>query len=128
MGEAPLVPAPAAQISCSRRAASVTPSPEPPYSSGMIAPSQPALAKAFTPAVYDCAAMAVQGLYALQNGFMGATRSLLFYGEFAEARTQIPITSYVVRTSDAVILYDTGVSPRAVPGLVRNDTLARFTD
>jgi N-acyl homoserine lactone hydrolase len=72
--------------------------------------------------------MAVQGLYALQNGFMGATRSLLFYGEFAEARTQIPITSYVVRTSDAVILYDTGVSPRAVPGLVRNDTLARFTD
>ena len=75
-----------------------------------------------------CAAMAVQGLYALQNGFMGAQRSLLFYGEFAEARTQIPITSYVVRTSDAVILYDTGVSPRAVPGLIRNDTLARFTD
>src|ERR671923_92205 len=75
-----------------------------------------------------CAAMAVRELYALQNGFMGAQRSLLFYGEFAEARTQIPITSYVVRTDDAVILYDTGVSPRAVPGLLRNDTLARFTD
>jgi N-acyl homoserine lactone hydrolase len=74
------------------------------------------------------AAMAVRALYALQNGFMGATRSLLFYGEFTEARTQIPITAYVVRTTDAVILYDTGVSPRAVPGLVRNDTLARFTD
>jgi N-acyl homoserine lactone hydrolase len=74
------------------------------------------------------AAMAVQNLYALQNGFMGAQRSLLFYGEFAEARTQIPITSYVVRTSDAVILYDTGVSPRAVPGLIRSDTLARFTE
>ena len=73
-----------------------------------------------------CAAMAVQGLYALQNGFMGAQRSLLFYGEFAEARTQIPITSYVVRTSDAVILYDTGVSPRAVPGLIRNEKTGRF--
>ena len=72
--------------------------------------------------------MAVHSLYALQNGFMGAQRSLLFYGEFAEARTQIPITSYVVRTSDAVILYDTGVSPRAVPGLIRSDTLARFTE
>ena len=72
--------------------------------------------------------MAVQGLYALQNGFMGAQRSLLFYGEYAEARTQIPITCYVVRTSDAVILFDTGVAPRAVPGLMRNDSFARFTD
>src|SRR5205814_779773 len=72
--------------------------------------------------------MAVQGLYALQNGFMGAQRSLLFYGEYAEARTQIPITCYVVRTSDAVIVFDTGVAPRAVPGLMRNDSFARFTD
>src|SRR5215475_15347383 len=72
--------------------------------------------------------MAVKGLYALQNGFLGAARSLLFYGEFSEARTQIPITCYLVRTSDAVILFDTGVSPRAVPGLLRNDALARFTD
>jgi N-acyl homoserine lactone hydrolase len=72
--------------------------------------------------------MAVQALHALQNGFMGAPRSLLFYGDFSDARTQIPITCYVVRTSDAVILFDTGVSPRAVPGLLRNDTLARFTD
>jgi N-acyl homoserine lactone hydrolase len=75
-----------------------------------------------------CAAMAVQGLYAVQNGFMGAQRSLLFYGEFSETPTRIPITCYVVRTAEAVILYDTGVSPRAVPGLVRSDPLARFTD
>jgi len=72
--------------------------------------------------------MAVEGLYALQNGFMGAQRSLLFYGEYSEARTQIPITCYVVRTSDAVILFDTGVAPRAVPGLMRNDPFARFTE
>jgi N-acyl homoserine lactone hydrolase len=75
-----------------------------------------------------CAAMAVQSLSALQNGFMGAQRALLFYGDFSETRTQIPITCYVVRTDDGVILYDTGVSPRAVPGLLRTDTLARFTD
>jgi N-acyl homoserine lactone hydrolase len=72
--------------------------------------------------------VAVQALYALQNGFLGVTRSLLFYGEFSEARAQIPITCYVVRTSDAVLLFDTGVSPRAVPGLMRNDSLAHFTD
>ncbi|PYO25489.1 MAG: hypothetical protein DMD85_03520 [Candidatus Rokuibacteriota bacterium] len=72
--------------------------------------------------------MTVQGLYALQNGFMGAQRSLLFYGDYSEARTQIPITCYLVRTSDAVILFDTGVAPRAVPGLLRNDPFARFTD
>src|SRR5205809_5968054 len=59
---------------------------------------------------------------------MGAQRSLLFYGDYSEARTQIPITCYLVRTSDAVILFDTGVSPRAVPGLMRNDSYARFTD
>jgi hypothetical protein len=35
-------------MSCSISAASVTPSPEPPYSSGTITPSQPAWAKAFT--------------------------------------------------------------------------------
>jgi len=72
--------------------------------------------------------MPVQGLYALQNGFMGAPRALLFYGDFSAAPTQIPVTCYVIRTTDAVILYDTGVSPRAVPGLLRNDPLARFTD
>ena len=33
-------------MSCSMSAASVTPSPEPPYSSGTITPSQPAWAKA----------------------------------------------------------------------------------
>jgi N-acyl homoserine lactone hydrolase len=72
--------------------------------------------------------MAVHGLYALQNGFMGFQRSGLFYGEFSQVTHQIPVTCYLVRTGDAVILFDTGVSPRAVPGLMRNDALARFTD
>ena len=72
--------------------------------------------------------MAVQSLYALQNGFMGATRSLLFYGEFSGERIQIPVACYLIRTTDGLILFDTGLSPRAVPGLMRNDPLARFTD
>ena len=38
--------------------------------------------------------MAIQALYALQNGFMGAPRALLFYGEFAGERAQIPIERY----------------------------------
>src|SRR4030095_8278358 len=71
---------------------------------------------------------AVEGLYALQNGYMGFERSGLFYGERSAERFQIPITCYIVRTSDAVVLFDTGVSPRAVPGLLRNDPLARFAD
>ena len=70
----------------------------------------------------------VKGLYALQNGFLGAQRSLLFYGEFSEAAVEIPVTCYLVRTSDGTILFDTGVSPRAVPGLMRSDSLALFTD
>src|SRR5207247_7620465 len=72
--------------------------------------------------------MAVRALHAIQNGFMGAQRSLLFYGEYTEAVTQIPITCWLVRTDDASILFDTGVSPRAVAGLMRNDPYARFTD
>ncbi|MGH7323110.1 MAG: N-acyl homoserine lactonase family protein [Candidatus Rokuibacteriota bacterium] len=72
--------------------------------------------------------MTVQALSALQNGFLGATRSLLFYGEFSAERVQIPVACYLVRTSDGLILFDTGLSPRAVPGLVRNDPMARFTD
>jgi N-acyl homoserine lactone hydrolase len=72
--------------------------------------------------------MAVKALHAIQNGFLGAQRSLLFYGEFSEAAVQIPITSYLIRTGDATILYDTGVSPRAIPGLMRSDRLAQFTD
>ena len=51
MGEAPEVPAPAAQISWSISVASVTPRPEPPYASGMIMPSQPACANARTQSV-----------------------------------------------------------------------------
>lgn len=72
--------------------------------------------------------MAVHSLHALQNGFIGAQRSLLFYGEFSEARTQIPITCWLVRTDDATVLFDTGLSPRAIPGLLRSDPYARFTD
>ncbi len=40
------MPPPEAEISCSTIAASVTPSPPPPYCSGMVMPSQPALATA----------------------------------------------------------------------------------
>src|SRR5215510_14124630 len=72
--------------------------------------------------------MPVQALHAIQNGFLGLSRSALFYGDYSEARVQIPITCYLVRTSDAVVLFDTGLSPRAVPGLLRNDPLARFSD
>src|SRR5437899_5270068 len=72
--------------------------------------------------------MAVQGLYGLQNGFMGFERSGLFYAEFSGERVQIPVACWLVRTSDAMILFDTGLSPRAVPGLLRNDPLARFTE
>ena len=73
-------------------------------------------------------AMAVKALYALQNGFMGFERSGLFYGEFSAETTQIPVCVYLVRTTDAVILFDTGLSPRAIPGLLRNDPLARFRE
>ena len=72
--------------------------------------------------------MAVQALYALQNGFMGFQRSGLFFGDFSPERVQIPIACYLIRTSDTLVLFDTGVAPRAVPGLMRNDPLARFTD
>jgi N-acyl homoserine lactone hydrolase len=72
--------------------------------------------------------MTVKALHAIQNGFIGVERSLLFYGNFSGERVQIPVTCYLIRTSDAVILFDTGLSPRAVPGLVRTDPLARFTE
>ena len=71
--------------------------------------------------------MAVKALSGLQNGFLGAPRSLLFYGEFSDAAVRIPVICYLIRTGDALILFDTGVSPRAVPGLMRNDRLAQFT-
>src|SRR5262249_61592809 len=73
-------------------------------------------------------AMPVKSRYALQNGFMGFEKTGLFYGERSAERVSIPVTCYVIRTSDAVILFDTGVSPRAVPGLLRTDPLARFTE
>jgi hypothetical protein len=60
--------------------------------------------------------MAVQALYALQNGFLGFERAGLFYGDRAAERVAIPVTCYLVRTGDATILFDTGISPRALPG------------
>src|SRR5438132_14290981 len=77
---------------------------------------------------YDVAPMAVQALYALQNGFLGFERSGLFYGEFSGERVQIPIACWLIRTADAIVLFDTGLSPRAVPRLMRNDPMARFTE
>jgi N-acyl homoserine lactone hydrolase len=72
--------------------------------------------------------MAVEALYALQNGFIGFERSGLFYGERSAERVQIPVACYLVKTGDTAILFDTGFSPRAVPGLLRTDPLARFSD
>jgi N-acyl homoserine lactone hydrolase len=72
--------------------------------------------------------VAIQALHALQNGFIGFERAGLFYGEFSPERVQIPIACWLVRTSDATILFDTGLSPRALPGLLRHDPLARFTE
>jgi N-acyl homoserine lactone hydrolase len=75
----------------------------------------------------ECRGMAVTALHALQNGFMGFERSGLFYGEYTGERVQIPVACWLVRAADAIILFDTGLSPRAVPGLMRNDPMARFT-
>jgi len=72
--------------------------------------------------------MAVTALYALQNGYLGFERTGLFYGERSPERVAIPVTCYLARTSDAIILFDTGISPRALPGLVRTDPLCRFED
>ena len=72
--------------------------------------------------------MAVKALYALQNGFLGFERSGLFYGERSFERVRIPVTCYLIRATDTTILFDTGLSPRAVPGLLRADPLARFAD
>jgi len=72
--------------------------------------------------------MPVKALYALQNGFIGFETSGLFYGERSPDRVAIPVTCYAIRTGDATILFDTGISPRAVPGLMRRDLLARFAE
>jgi N-acyl homoserine lactone hydrolase len=66
-------------------------------------------------------------LYALQNGFVGFERSALFFGERSAERLPIPIACYLIQTPNGTILFDTGLSPRAVPGLMRNDPMARFT-
>lgn len=72
--------------------------------------------------------MPVKALYAIQNGFIGFETTGLFYGERSAERVAIPVTCYLIRTGDGIILFDTGVSPRAVPGLLRRDPLARFGD
>src|SRR6266481_4304174 len=72
--------------------------------------------------------MAVKGLYALQNGFIGFEKTGLFFGERSAEKVRIPISCYLVRTGDTTILFDTGVSPRAVPGLLRADPMAGFTE
>jgi N-acyl homoserine lactone hydrolase len=70
--------------------------------------------------------MAVTALYALQNGYLGLERSGLFFGERSAERVSIPIACYLATTTNGAILFDTGVSPRAVPGLLRRDPMARF--
>ncbi len=70
----------------------------------------------------------IKALHALQNGFIGFETTGLFYGERSAERVAIPVTCYLIRAGDATILFDTGVSPRAVAGLVRRDPLARFDD
>src|SRR5215470_1304441 len=72
--------------------------------------------------------MALVALYALQNGFMGFEKSGLFFGERSAEKIQIPVSCYLVRTGDTTVLFDTGLSPRAVPGLLRNDPLAKFSE
>ena len=72
--------------------------------------------------------MTVNSLHALQNGFMGVQRSVLFYGDFSGETTQIPVSAYLIGTSDGNVLFDTGLSPRALAGLRRHDPLARFEE
>jgi N-acyl homoserine lactone hydrolase len=72
--------------------------------------------------------MAAEALYALQNGFAGFERTALFYDDRSAEKVQIVVASYLIRTSDATILFDTGFSPRIVPALLRSDPLARFSD
>jgi len=51
--------------------------------------------------------MAVKGLYALQNGFIGFEKTGLFFGERSAEKVRIPISCYLVRTGDTTILFDT---------------------
>src|SRR5438046_9478069 len=75
----------------------------------------------------ECRGMAVQTLHALQNGFLGFERSGLFYGEFSGERIQIPIACWLIRAADAIVLFDTGLSPPTVPRRMGNDPIAHFS-
>ncbi len=68
----------------------------------------------------------VKALHALQNGFIGFETTGLFFGTRSAERVAIPITCYLIRAGIATILFDTGISPRAVAGLQRSDPLAQF--
>ncbi|HVQ75067.1 MAG TPA: N-acyl homoserine lactonase family protein [Candidatus Binatia bacterium] len=70
--------------------------------------------------------MTVTALYALQNGFLGFERSGLFYGDRSAERVAIPVSCWLIQTPSANVLFDTGIAPRAVAGLLRSDPLARF--
>src|SRR5438552_2715866 len=74
----------------------------------------------------ECRGMPVHARHALQHGFLGFERSGRCCGEFSGGRVQCPIACCVMRAADAILLFDAGLSPRAGPGLMRNDPMARF--
>src|SRR5262245_2274223 len=93
MGEAPLVPAPAAQISWSRRLASVTPRPEPPYASGMMMPSQPPAAKARTNSHGYSALRSFSSQYSAENDRASVATSLRISSCCSVRAKSIPASS-----------------------------------
>ena len=74
-GDAPLVAAPDRQIACRMIAASVMPSPAPPYCSGMIVPSQPRSAKARTKSQGYCSLRSCSSQYSGEKLVASASTS-----------------------------------------------------
>jgi N-acyl homoserine lactone hydrolase len=72
--------------------------------------------------------MTVKALYGLQNGFMGFERNGLFFGERSAERVAIPVTCWLIQAASTTVLFDCGLAPRAIPGLLRTDPEARFTE